>query len=143
TRRPRDEFTVAAIGPWVSLVLAAGLGLVTAALDWYLPGQAVEVALVTGTLGWVNLGLALFNIVPGAPLDGGRVLRAGLWALTGDRHRAQRLSARAGMALATAIWVGGVVWVVRHPGDVLMALWMGVVGLFMFTAARREAAQGR
>lgn len=143
THRPRDEFAVAAIGPWVSLVLAAGLGLVTAALDWYLPGRAVEVAQVTGTLGWVNLGLALFNIVPGAPLDGGRVLRATLWAITRDRHRAQRLSALAGMVLATSIWVGGVVWVVRRPGDLLMALWMGVVGLFMFTAARREAAQGR
>ena len=141
TRRPRDEFTVAAIGPWTSLVLASGFGLVTAALDWYLPGRAVEVATVTGTLGWVNLGLALFNIVPGAPLDGGRVLRAALWAATGDRHRAQLITSRAGEALAGLIWVGGVWWVVRNPAGVLNALWIGFVGYFMFNAARAERAQ--
>ena len=143
TRRPRDEFTVAAIGPWTSLVLASVFGLVTAALDWYLPGRAVEVATVTGTLGWVNLGLALFNLVPGAPLDGGRVLRAALWAATGDRHRAQLITARAGQVLAVLIWITGVWWVVRNPAGVLNALWIGFVGCFMFNAARGERAQAR
>lgn len=143
TRRPRDEFTVAAIGPWISLVLAAVFGLVTAALDWYLPGRSAEVATVTGTLGWVNLGLALFNIVPGAPLDGGRVLRAALWAVLGDRHRAQLAAARAGQVLAVSIWVGGAWWVARRPGIVLNALWIGFVGFFMFNAARGERAQAR
>lgn len=140
TRRPRDEFTVAAIGPYTSLVLAALFGLVTAALDWYLPGRAVEVATVTGTLGWVNLGLALFNIVPGAPLDGGRVLRAGLWALTGDRYRAQLIASRAGQAVAVAVWLFGL-FVLRQTGNLLSALWFGVIGFFMFSAARGERAQ--
>jgi Zn-dependent protease/CBS domain-containing protein len=143
TRRPRDEFTVAAIGPWTSLVLASALGLVTAALDWYAPGRAPELAQVTGTLGWVNLGLALFNIVPGAPLDGGRVLRAGLWALTGDRHRAQLIAARAGQVLAITIWAAGAWWVLRSPAGLLFAVWIGFVGFFMFNAARTELAQAR
>lgn len=141
TRRPRDEFTVAAIGPYTSLVLAAAFGLVTAALDWYLPGRAAAAATVTGTLGWVNLGLALFNIVPGAPLDGGRVLRAGLWALTGDRYRAQLVAARAGQLVAVTVWASGAWWVLRGPAGVLLALWIGFVGLFMFNAARRERTQ--
>lgn len=144
TRRPRDEFTVAAIGPYTSLVLAAAFGLVTAALDWYLPGQAIEIAVVTGTLGWLNLGLAVFNIVPGAPLDGGRVLRAALWQLTGDRVRAQLIAARAGALVAVAIWSLGAWVIVAGPGGGLItALWFGVVGLFMFHAARMERAQAR
>lgn len=142
TRRPRDEFTVAAIGPYTSLVLAATFGLVTAALDWYLPGRAIEVAVVTGTLGWLNLGLAVFNIVPGAPLDGGRVLRAGLWKLTGDRYRAQLIASTAGQLIAVALWGGGA-WVVLQRGrdGVIAALWFGLVGLFMFRAARTERGQ--
>lgn len=142
THRPRDEFTIAAIGPYTSLVLAAAFGLVTAALDWYLPGQAIEIAVVTGTLGWLNLGLALFNIVPGAPLDGGRVLRAGLWKLTGDRYRAQLISSTAGQLVAVAVWATGGWFVLRTPGGgVLPALWFGIVGLFMFRAARSERGQ--
>lgn len=141
TRRPRDEFTVAAIGPYISLVLAAAFGLVTAALDWYLPGRAVEVAVVTGTLGWVNLGLALFNIVPGAPLDGGRVLRAGLWALTGDRHRAQLISSRAGQLVALAVWALGAWLLWRGLVGPLNTLWFAFIGLFMFNAARTERSQ--
>ena len=141
TRRPRDEFTVAAIGPWTSLVLAAVLGLVTAALDWYAPGRFVEVAMMTGTLGWVNLGLALFNIVPGAPLDGGRVLRAGLWWLTGDRIRAQLIASRAGQVVAIAIWAVGAWLVWRGPAGLVNALWVGFIGFFMFNAARGERAQ--
>ena len=140
TRRPRDEFTVAAVGPWTSLVLAAAFGLGTAALDWYLPEQFVEVATVTGTLGWLNLGLAVFNIVPGAPLDGGRVLRAGLWALLGDRHRAQLIASRAGQLVALVIWGFGAWLVLRGPGGLLQALWFAIIGLFMFNAARSERA---
>lgn len=142
TRRPRDEFTVAAIGPYTSLVLAAAFGLVTAALDWYLPGRAIEIAVVTGTLGWLNLGLAVFNIVPGAPLDGGRVLRAGLWKLTGDRHRAQLIASSAGQLIAFAL-LGCGAWVLVRGGSggVISALWFGLVGLFMLRAARSERGQ--
>lgn len=140
TRRPWDEFTVAAIGPWTSLVLAAVFGLVTVVLDTYLVALH-GVAVVTGTLAWINLGLALFNIVPGAPLDGGRVLRAGLWALTGDRHRAQIIASRAGQALAIALAGVGLWTVARGRGGFLGGLWLGVIALFMFHAARRERVQ--
>lgn len=139
THRPRDEFTVAAIGPYTSLVLASVFGLGAAALDWYLPAWD-EPAAVLGLLGWLNLFLALFNIIPGAPLDGGRVLRAGLWALTGDRTRAKVLAARAGQGVAMLVWVAGL-WAWLDRGSPLAALWFGVIGLFMFTAARIERRQ--
>lgn len=140
THRPRDEFSVAAIGPYTSLVLASVLGLAAAGLDWYLP-TVDEPAAILGLLGWLNLFLALFNIIPGAPLDGGRVLRAALWALTGDRERAKVLAARAGQLVAMLVWAAGlwVLWLDR--ANVLAALWLGVIGLFMFTAARIERRQ--
>lgn len=140
THRPRDEFTVAAIGPYTSLVLASVFGLGAAALDWYLPALD-EPAAVLGLLGWVNLGLALFNLVPGAPLDGGRVLRAGLWAVTGDRERAKILAAHAGQMVAVLVLAVGAWVLTLDRANLLAALWFGVIGLFMFMAARVERRQ--
>lgn len=139
--RPRDEFAVAAIGPYTSLVLAAVLGLITAGIDWYLTGLAA-VSAVTGLLAWLNLGLALFNIVPGAPLDGGRVLRAGLWAITGDRIRAMALAARAGQMVAVVL-LGGAAWVFGRPGGVILAVWLGAIGLFLLKGATSEHRHAR
>jgi Zn-dependent protease len=139
--RPRDEFAVAAIGPYTSLVLAAVLGLITAGIDWYLTGLAA-VSAVTGLLAWLNLGLTLFNIVPGAPLDGGRVLRAGLWAITGDRIRAMALAARAGQMVAVVL-LGGAVWVFGRPGGVILAVWLSAIGLFLLKGATSEHRHAR
>lgn len=139
--RPREEFTIAAVGPWVSLVLASVFGLAAAALDWYVPTLDGPAA-VAGLLGWLNLGLALFNIVPGAPLDGGRVLRAVLWRVTGDRARAMLLAARAGQLVAAAL-VGAAVWFGLPPrSQWFAALWIGAIGLFLLRGASAEYQQG-
>jgi Zn-dependent protease len=142
TRQPRDEFTVAFVGPYTSLVLAAALGLIAAGIDEYVPALA-EVAEVAGVLGWFNLAVALFNLVPGAPLDGGRVLRAMLWKVTGDRHRAALMASRAGQGVA--LLLGGVAfWLaVSNPNALFSALWFGFIGWFMFNAARTEQLQAR
>jgi Zn-dependent protease len=153
SQRPRDEFVIAAAGPYVSLVCAAAFALVATFAGDVLPAAAAgPVAEVAGLLAWWNLLLALFNLVPGAPLDGGRILRAGLWLLLGDRLRALRIAVRCGQALGIALVVAGIVALVRLPTveavagaparpvtqGVIGAALLVVLGGFLFTTARRE-----
>jgi Zn-dependent protease len=80
--RARDEFVIVGIGPFISLVLAGLFGLL------HLPLEGIQpVATVVGYLAWTNLLLAVFNLVPGYPLDGGRLLRSVLWAARASRTR--------------------------------------------------------
>lgn len=140
-RRPRDEFAVAAIGPYVSLVLAAAMGLAVVWIHELVPAAA-PVADVAGVIGWLNAGLALFNLIPGAPLDGGRVLRSGIWALTRDRARAMRLAARAGQGVALLL-AGGGIWLYTATGQIIDVLWAAFLAWFMFNAAAAELRRAR
>lgn len=137
--RPRDEFVIAAVGPWVSLVAAAAFGLL-ATFVWTFPGSRA-VADVAGLLGWLNLALAIFNLVPGAPLDGGRVLRAALWALTGDRLRAIRWSSRAGQVVAAGLVGLAVVEATSPSGSLVSGLWFGFIGWYLWRTALAELRQ--
>lgn len=145
SQHPRDEFVIAAVGPYASLVCAAVFGLLGAGAPLVLPAAAAgAVVEVTQLLAYLNLLLAAFNLVPGAPLDGGRVLRAALWWLTGDRIRAVRGAARAGQAFAIVLVVFGLLEFAR--GLELAALggvWWIVIGVFLFTAARSELRRGQ
>lgn len=136
----RDELAVAVVGPWISLVCAAGFGLLATFADVLLPATVADpVAQVAGVLGWWNLLLAVFNLVPGAPLDGGRVLRALLWMLTGDRLRALRISVRAGQLLGVALILFGVVVLVRGgPRATLVVAAFVLSGVFLLRAATSE-----
>lgn len=102
--RPRDEFLVAAAGPLVSLLLAG------AAFGGY---QFVDGATLPGVLlallVWSNLIVAVFNLLPGLPLDGGRLLRAGVWAIGPSRLTATRAAAWSGRGLAVLVAVSGLV----------------------------------
>jgi Zn-dependent protease len=141
-RRPRDEFMISAVGPYVSLVCGAAFGLLATFSSLLGPSLQGPVGDVAGLLAWLNVALAVFNLIPGAPLDGGRVLRAGLWWLLGDRHRAVRIASRAGQALAAGL-VGLGVWSVTRPGDAAwFGFWWIVIGIFIFQAARSELRQG-
>ena len=139
----RDELAIAAVGPYISLVCGAVFGLVATFTPDLLPSSvAAPVAEVAGLLGWWNVLLAVFNIVPGAPLDGGRVLRALLWMVLGDRLRALRISVRAGQVLGFGL-VGSGVWVVAAgalpliPG-LIGAFVLATTGIFIANAAQRE-----
>lgn len=140
----RDELAIAAVGPWISLVCGALFGIVATFAGNLLPGAAAgPVARVAGLLGWWNVLLAVFNLVPGAPLDGGRVLRAILWMVLGDRLRALKLSVRAGQALAVGLVAFGAWTLSRAPGAWLPAAAFALVGVFLWRAASSELRHAR
>jgi len=135
-RRALDEFVIVGIGPFVSLVLAGGFGLLaTATQGW------TAMAAVMGYLGWTNLLLAVFNIVPGYPLDGGRLLRALLWGVTGKPNQATRWAARVGQVFALLV-IGFGVWALTRGGG-FGSIWNLLIGFFLLrgaTDAHRRAS---
>jgi CBS domain-containing protein len=90
-------------------------------------------------LAWVNFGLATFNLMPGFPLDGGRIFRALVWGLTHSYERATRLAARSGRLIAYAMIVFGA-WHALS-GDFIGGLWIAFIGWFLLTAAQESVAQ--
>jgi Zn-dependent protease len=140
---PRDELIIGLSGPLASALLGAA-SLAVAMLVGWAPGRATvePPALVFLWVGWLNLALAAFNLIPAFPLDGGRVLRALLWAALRDERRASRISARAGQVLAAAILADAALSTVT--GHVVASGVMLLVGLFLMQAAtacvRRELA---
>lgn len=138
-RRAADEFAIAAVGPWSNVVLAAVFGLVAVGAGTQ---ELDAVAEVAGLLGWLNLGLAAFNLVPGAPLDGGRVLRAAVWAVTGDRHRSTVVAAWVGVLLGLGM-VGWAIWLVGWRTQLWAGAWIGVIGAYVLRSARMELTRGR
>ncbi len=133
---PRDalsEFLIAAAGPLLSIVLGLSLlGLVDAV------GAAAPPALHIGLwwLGVINVALALFNLVPGFPLDGGRILRAILWWRMGDFERATVAAARVGQGIAGLLIAVGIFFTLSTGS--LSWLWEAVIGWFLWSAASRS-----
>lgn len=137
-RRPRDEFALTAVGPFTSITLAAVFGLVAT----YANALGLSmVGAVTGELGWINLALGLFNLLPGAPLDGGRILRSGVWWLTGNRDRAVRVAGRAGQVLGAGLGSLGLFLAFFVSGGGFNGLWLAFLGWFLFSAAGQELTQ--
>jgi Zn-dependent protease len=139
----RDELAIALVGPYVSLLCGAVFGIVATVSPDLLPDAVgAPVAEVAGLLGWWNVLLAAFNIVPGAPLDGGRVLRALMWMITRDRMRALRTSVRAGQLLGLTLVGTGLLLPFVAPLTLLPAsvgsVILVVTGVFLYLAARRE-----
>jgi Zn-dependent protease len=125
-----DEFVVVGIGPFVSFVLAALFGLVATAAGSFRP-----VAVVAGILGWLNLILAIFNVLPGYPLDGGRMLRSLLWGMTGRPHLATRWAARVGQAFALALGAYGLWGFVSPRSGTFGGVWEIFLAWFLLRGA--------
>lgn len=126
------EFWIAIAGPLMSLVLSL--------LFWLLAGLVQglgfdgPLAVILSYLALINLILALFNLVPAFPLDGGRILRAYLWHRTGDILRATRQAARSGTIFA--LFLIGVGLLGLFQGAAASGLWQIMIGLFVLSAAR-------
>jgi Zn-dependent protease/CBS domain-containing protein len=146
TRNARADLEIAAAGPLASLAAGGVLILATFAAE-----SAGAPALIGTALGWIgamNLLLAVFNLLPGAPLDGGRILRALSWMRHGDRARADRVATRAGQVLGGAL-IGAGLAQALILGQI-NGLWLSLVGWFLIwaagmegrTAILREAAEG-
>lgn len=137
-RRPRDEFWVAVAGPLVSLALAfvfgvfaAVVGLATNKGQSSLLGAYTLDALVS--LAFVNGMLFLFNLLPGYPMDGGRVLRSIVWASTGNALGSIRIAATAGRVIGGALMAIGVVFALTGN---FAGLWFVLVGWFLHGLAK-------
>jgi Zn-dependent protease len=134
---PGAEVRVAGVGPLVSLLLGAAFLLVAWLVHAAGVGGVVVVALAW--LGGINVLLAVFNVIPAAPLDGGRLLRAVLWRITGDRVKAAVWSARSGQVFGWALVVVSVYLVlVRRDYS---WLWFALLGWFLISAATTESQQ--
>jgi Zn-dependent protease len=142
-RRPLSELLVAVAGPFMSLVL----GIVFLGAWWLLGShehRAVDVILLW--LGITNFALAVFNMIPAFPMDGGRVFRALIWMVTRNYYRSTEIAAWTGRVFGWALMAGGLLLIVG-PGDVVQnpvqGIWFLFIGFFLETVARQNLVQSR
>lgn len=129
-----EEFQIAAAGPATSLLIAG----VTALAGWLLNDVSKYVSALLLYLAGVNTILAVFNILPGFPLDGGRVLRSIAWKRTGSFRQATRIAAGVGEIFGYILIAGG--FFLLLSGVFWSGLWFMVIGWFLLGAARAEAS---
>lgn len=134
---PRAEFRMAIAGPIASMMLAAGFlaaHFVSVTYVWPVPAQGV-----LQYLGWINGILALFNLLPAFPLDGGRVLRAALWQKKRDLGEATRIAARIGARFGLAFMIMGGLFFVS--GNIIGGIWWFLIGQFIRSASMTSVQQ--
>src|SRR6266403_1308615 len=132
--KPIQEFNIAIAGPIASLVLAFGFYSLTLFFPY-----AQMVGALAVWLWQTNAALALFNLLPGFPLDGGRILRAIVWGITKDHSRATRVAGTSGKLVAYGLMAGGGFFFLR--GDWQSGIWLAFIGWFLLNAAQESVAQ--
>jgi Zn-dependent protease/predicted transcriptional regulator len=135
SKGPRDEFLISVVGPLTSLALGGalyGVGLL---------GLPAAVAGGLRYLGGVNVLLAVFNLLPGFPLDGGRVLRSAVWKATGSLGRATAVASVAGQVVGYLIV--GLGFILVFTRNLFSGIWLGMIGWFLAQAARSQAEELR
>jgi Zn-dependent protease/CBS domain-containing protein len=136
----KSEFWIAIVGPLASLVIGFAF-LLIARLSGWLPGRepGTPVMAVLLWLGYINIMLAAFNMIPGYPLDGGRVLRAVIWGTTHNADRSTRLAAQVGQAVAFIFIMLGLYRF--FVGANFGGLWSAFIGWFLLDASRSSYVQ--
>jgi Zn-dependent protease len=133
------EFLMGIAGPIMSAVIGFFCMLFAWALTWMVTGVPTPLLALLMWLGFINITLAIFNLIPGFPLDGGRILRSIIWWITGDGVRATRVAARVGQIVAIGFIVLGIVRV--FLGEGFGGLWIAFIGWFLLDAANASRAQ--
>jgi Zn-dependent protease len=131
----RTEFWMAFVGPLTS----AAIGLVCLGLRGAVGAPSSPAYTMFSWLGYINLGLAVFNMIPGYPLDGGRILRAALWWTNGDAERSTRQAARVGQVVGALLIAFGIVQFFAGAG--FSGLWIAFIGWFLMQAAGESLIQ--
>ena len=136
----KTEFWVAIVGPLTSFLIGTLCMVIVRVTGWLPSSEHTNpVIAVLLWLGYINVALAVFNMIPGYPLDGGRVLRAIAWWITHNADRATRAAAQVGQAVALLFIVYGVYRFFVGAG--LGGLWMAFIGWFLLDAARSSYLQ--
>lgn len=125
---PGQEFRVAIVGPLTSIVLAAVFAVL------WLPVRHEGISVTFGYLAWINALLGVFNLLPGFPLDGGRVLRSIVWARTKSLLRATRVASQVGTAMAYGLIALGLINIIAF--GLFGGLWYVLIGLFLKSASQ-------
>ncbi|HEV2583095.1 MAG TPA: site-2 protease family protein [Ktedonobacteraceae bacterium] len=133
---PGVEFQIAFVGPLTSLVI----GAICFLLQVPLRGSNSPLEGILFYLAVTNILLGVFNLIPGFPLDGGRVLRSIVWRLTGNLRQATRVASLTGQVIAYLFILLGI-WIF-FVGDILDGIWFGFIGWFLLSAAQSANAQG-
>jgi Zn-dependent protease/CBS domain-containing protein len=137
TSSPGAQALITFVGPLTSLVLGAVFYLVSVAIG----GGAGLLPATLSWLGYINITLGVFNLVPAFPLDGGRLLQSLIWLRTGDRLRATRIAARIGMGFAYLLIAYGLATFL-FAGSLVGGVWSVFLGWFLLSAARAEEVGG-
>jgi Zn-dependent protease len=131
----RGELTMALVGPGTSLVLSGVFGLL-----WFLTrGSGSYLYAISAWLAGINLSLAVFNLIPGFPLDGGRVFRAIVWAISGNLRLATRIATGLGRLVAFGFIIAGVGQI--FAGNLANGLWIAFIGWFLENASANTYRQ--
>lgn len=134
-KKPQDEFRMAFAGPLTSLAL----GAIFLAVWFWLASPFEFIKDIAFWLGWINIFLAGFNLIPGFPLDGGRVLRSILWWQSGDLRKATRIASNIGRGVGYLFIFGGIALI--FSANWFNGLWLILIGWFLENAAAASYRQ--
>lgn len=134
----KQEFQVAIVGPLTSFAIAAVMGIVSGVAYWQ-NSENEPWAAIAEYLAFINLAVGIFNLLPGFPLDGGRVLRSTLWARSGNMLKATRWAAGAGTFISFGLIALGVLSILI--GNVIGGAWFIVIGWFLRNASESSYQQ--
>jgi Zn-dependent protease/CBS domain-containing protein len=134
-----DEFRMAAAGPFSSLILGGIFLGISYGLNDINNLAAQFVAAISYYLGIINILLGVFNLIPGFPLDGGRVLRSIIWWQTKNMQRATKIASNIGRAVGFLFILGGI-WL-AFTGNFFNGIWLALIGWFLLSAASASYSQ--
>jgi Zn-dependent protease/CBS domain-containing protein len=138
-KRAWDEFLIAIVGPLTSLVIGGLFFIAFFSFDLTDLDRATVLQGVVFYCGWINITVGIFNLLPGFPLDGGRVLRAITWGLTRNVRTATDVATRVGKLLAWSMIAAGVYFALQ--GNWLSGVWLALIGFFLSNAAESARAE--